>query len=108
MGRVILDCAGTFNSLPAIIERPEVEQLDTGSGGEGWIVTVYNNEFNTWQEVITILMAATGCHFDEAYLETWEIDNLGRSVVHHGEEEDCRSVGRIIAEIGIRVEITAE
>lgn len=97
-----------LNSLPAIIERPEVEELGPGSGGEHWIVTVFNNEFNTWQEVITILMAATGCTFDEAHIETWEIDHLGKSVVHHAAEEECRTVAEIIAEIGIRVEVSAE
>jgi hypothetical protein len=94
--------------LPAIIERPEVEQLDTGSGGETWIVTVFNNEVNTWQEVITILMVATGCSFEEAHIETWEIDQLGKSVVHHGEEGECVDVASVIAEIGIRVEVSSE
>ncbi|MFI5386209.1 MAG: ATP-dependent Clp protease adaptor ClpS [Fimbriimonadales bacterium] len=95
-------------SSPGIIEKPEIDELGPGSGGDGWIVTVYNNEHNTWQEVIVILMAATGCSFDEAYIETWEIDKLGKSVVHHGEETECHGAAAIIAQIGIRVEVSCE
>ncbi|HWA83634.1 MAG TPA: ATP-dependent Clp protease adaptor ClpS [Fimbriimonadaceae bacterium] len=96
------------SSAPGVIERPEIEEVGPGSGGDGWIVTVYNNDHNTWQEVIAILMIATGCNFDEAYIETWEIDRLGKSVVHHGAEEECVKAAKVIAEIGIRVEVAAE
>lgn len=95
-------------SAPGIIERPEVEEIGPDAGGDHWIVTVFNNEVNTWQEVISILMIATGCNFNEAYIETWEIDHLGKSVVHHAEEDECSKVAGVIAEIGIRVEISSE
>lgn len=96
------------STLPATIERPEIQELGPGAGGDSWIVTVFDNAKNTWQEVIAILIAATGCTFDEAYMETWEIDHLGKSVVHHGEEDECARVAKTIAEIGIRVEISSE
>ena len=96
------------SNLPATIERPEIEELGPGAGGDSWIVTVFDNAKNTWQEVIAILIVATGCTFDEAYMETWEIDHLGKSVVHHGEEDECARVAKTIAEIGIRVEVSAE
>lgn len=96
-----------LNSLPTIIERPEIDEGQT-SGGYGWIVTVFNNEKNTYDEVMMILMLATGCDEDEAYMETWEIDNLGKSVVHHGAEKECRDAAQIIARIGIRVEVSQE
>ncbi|HVT13625.1 MAG TPA: ATP-dependent Clp protease adaptor ClpS [Fimbriimonadaceae bacterium] len=101
MGRLIA-------SAPGVTERPEIEEIGPGSGGDRWIVTVFNNDRNTWQEVIAILMIATGCNFNEAYIETWEIDRLGKSVVHHGEEDECVKAANIIAEIGIRVEVSAE
>jgi len=69
---------------------------------------VFNNEANTYDEVIFILMAATECTPDEAYMETWEIDHLGRSVVHHGGGDECRRAGEIIGTIGIRVEVSQE
>jgi len=94
-------------TAPGIIERPEIADSHTGSG-DHWIVTVYNNEYNTWDEVVNILMIATGCSEDEADMETWEVDNLGKSVVHHGAQDVCESAAEIIAQIGIRVEVSEE
>lgn len=94
-------------SAPGTIERPEVQDGQT-AGGNHWIVTVFNNEYNTWDEVVFILMAATGCSEDEANIETWEVDNLGKSVVHHGEQQECQTAAEIIAQIGIRVEVSEE
>ena len=94
-------------SMPGTIEAPEIMQSQTGSG-DNWIVTVYNNEYNTWDEVVNILMVATGCSEDEADMETWEVDNLGKSVVHHGAQDVCEAAAEIIAQIGIRVEVSEE
>lgn len=86
---------------------PEIADSDTDTSG-GWIVTVFDNDHNTVEEVIHILMVATQCDLDEAQIETWEIHHLGRSVVHHGGAEECRDVAATIATIGIRVEVTQE
>lgn len=95
-------------AAPGVIEAPEIDALGPDSGGSGWIVTVFNNDTNTYAQVIAILMAATQCGIQEAEIETWEIDHLGRSVVHHGSEEVCQSAAAIIATIGIRVEVSCE
>jgi hypothetical protein len=100
--------AGLIASFPGTIENPELEELESGPSFGHWIVTVYNNDHNTYEEVITILMIATGCDLDEASIETWEIDNIGRSVVHHGREDECRDAAEIIGQIGIRVEVSEE
>jgi len=94
-------------AAPGTIERPEVSDTSTGGAGD-WIVTVYNNETNTYEEVVEILMVATGCDSEEAYMETWEIDNLGKSVVHYGVRGECDDAAVIIAQIGIRVEVSQE
>ena len=86
---------------------PEIHQQGPGYG-DSHIVIVYNNDHNTWDEVVNILMRATGCTIDEANIETWEVDNLGKSVVHHGAEEDCQKVAAIIRTIGIEVEVRSE
>lgn len=90
-------------SLPDLEERP----TDIG-GDEGWIVIVYNNEHNTYDQVIEILMRATACDAEEAYIETWEIDHLGQSVVHHGGQEECERAAVVIRTIGIHVEVKEE
>lgn len=93
---------------PGIIERPETIERPSEHAEREWIVTVFNNDVNTYDEVITILILATGCTFDEAYMEAWEVDHLGRSVVHHGKETDCHKAADIISKIGIRVEVSKE
>jgi ATP-dependent Clp protease adapter protein ClpS len=98
-----------LSSLPTIIEKPEVDAGGPGTGSGGhWIVTVYDNDYNSIEQVILILIKATNCTLSEAEIETWEIHTLGRSVVHHGEEEECRKAADVIAEIGIRVEVSEE
>ena len=81
---------------------------DERVGSSGYIVIVYDNDKNTWDEVVMILQKATGCTLEEAEIETWEVDNLGKSVVHHGGQEECERAADIIRAIGIRVEVVEE
>ena len=95
---------GPQMSMPGIMDRP----TDTPSEktDSGWIVTVFNNDVNTYDEVMMILMAATGCSAQEAYIETWEIDHLGQAVVHQSTRDECKMAATIISEIGIEVEVS--
>ena len=77
-------------------------------GGSGFLVIVYDNDKNTWDQVVMILQKATGCTLEEAEIETWEVDNLGKSVVHHGGHEECERAAGIIRTIGIRVEVVED
>lgn len=91
-------------AIPDLLRIDEMEEL----GDRPWIVTVYDNDTNTFEEVIAILMIATHCSQEEAEIETWEINYLGKSVVHVSEREECESVRDVIAQIGIRVEVSQE
>lgn len=91
----------------SIVIPEKQEELSTGSGGgRGWIVTVFDNDYNTWEEVMTVLQVATGCGVEEAYMETWEIHHQGQSVVHCADKEECENVASIIARIGIKVTVS--
>ena|SRR5579883_1075058 len=90
------------NLLPE--ELDQVEDRDSATGN--WIVIVWNNDHNTFEEVISILQQATGCPLAEAELETWEVHNLGKSLVHHGDRAECERAAAIIRTIGIRVTVT--
>ena len=92
----------------AIQLLPEISYDGPGVGDGGYVVIVYNNDHNTWDEVVDILMKGTGCSVEEANIETWEVDNLGKSVVHHGEEDKCEKAASIIRTIGIKVEVRQE
>jgi ATP-dependent Clp protease adapter protein ClpS len=96
-----------LSSAPGTIERPKVDDASTASGPH-YIVTVFDNDHNTVEEVTLILLVATSCTLDEAEMETWEIHHLGRSVVHHGPEDECRAAAEVIATIGIKVVVSSE
>ncbi len=84
--------------LPDLLEN-------AGDTAGDWIVIVFDNDRNTFDEVIGILQKATGCSLEEAEMETWEVHHLGRSVVHHGERAECDRAAAVIATIGIRVAV---
>ena len=85
--------------------RPDLFDETIHSPISDYIVLVFNNETNSFDEVIQILQKATGCCLEEAEMETWEIHFTGRSVVHHGERVECERAAGIIATIGIRVAV---
>jgi len=89
--------------------KKHVEEIATQeTGGDGWVVTVFDNEVNTFEEVITILVIATGCTLQEAYIEAWEVDHYGRCVVHRGSQDECEQVAEIVATIGIQVQASPD
>ena len=88
-----------------IIEAPERESQSLEQSAEQWCVTVYNNDTNTYEEVMTVLMLATKCTTEEAYIEAWEIDHYGLCTVHRDSEETCKTIAHIVSTIGIRVEV---
>lgn len=72
------------------------------------MVIIHNNEHNSFDEVIFILMRATGCTRQEAEIETWEAHTYGKASVHFASEPDCIAVSRIIESIGIYAEVQPE
>jgi len=94
--------------MPHVVERPDSHLQEQEVAQRPWIVRVFNNDHNTYQEVMMILMLATACNAEEAYIEAWEIDHLGSSVVHEAAEIECRAAAKVISSIGIRVEVMQE
>ena len=92
----------------SVLEAPVLERERQNVETAGWIVTVFDNDHNTYEEVMKILMIATGCTAEEAYMEAWEIDHMGKSVVHYAGEKECRETADIIAKIGITVLVSEE
>jgi ATP-dependent Clp protease adapter protein ClpS len=91
--------------LMQTVETPRPELLDDArESADEWIVIVYDNDHNTFDQVTMILQKATGCTLEEAELETWEVHHLGRSIVHHADEVECTRVAGVIGTIGIQVE----
>ncbi|MEO7453808.1 MAG: ATP-dependent Clp protease adaptor ClpS [Fimbriimonadales bacterium] len=114
LGRTLAQTTAVRNTEPGNVAGtvptvdPEIiEDIDSiGSGG--WVVTVFDNDTNTWDEVVGALIKATACTVEEAHMETWEVHHLGKSVVHHASQAECKQAAAIISTIGIRVTVTKE
>jgi len=86
--------------------QPEV--LQPGTGNARWMVVIFNNDHNSMDEVIEILMIATGCDIQEAYIEMWEAHHYGKSSVHFASREECDAAAEIIGTVGVKTEVTLE
>jgi ATP-dependent Clp protease adaptor protein ClpS len=53
-------------------------------------------------------MRATGCGFDEAYMEMWEAHHFGKAPCHFASQPDCETVAETISSIGVETEVLPE
>lgn len=82
--------------------------LDSHTGTGRWMVVIFNNEANSFEEVIEVLMRATGCSAEEAYIETWEAHTYGKASVHFAKQTECEIVAAMIGSIGVKTEVRPE
>jgi len=92
----------------ATIETPTREAAPTFT--VQWLpphkVIVHNNDHNTFDEVIAILMKAVpGMGLEEAIGYTYQIHLTGAAVVFTGDVEEAESCARTIRSIGIKVTV---
>lgn len=93
--------------LPAPQTRPESTGPDS-AGRSRHMTVIYNDDHTLYDDVVEILIKATGCGRSEAEMETWEAHHLGKASVHFGTLSDCQAVASVIATIGMKVEVVAE
>ena len=72
------------------------------------MVLIFNNDTNSLDEVIDILMKATKCGVDEAVIETWECHTYGKAPVHFAPRHECEDVAHTISCIGVKTEVRPE
>jgi len=84
--------------------RPDLFDETTHSLLSDYIVIVFDNEYNTWEEVIGILQKATGCSLDAAEAITYEAHLTGRAIAYNGTQEECERVAGILRQIRLQVE----
>lgn len=86
--------------------QAELAGAEIGAGR--WMVVIFNNETNSMEEVVDILMVATGCNEEEAKIEMWEAHTFGKAPVHFATKDECDEAALIISSIGIKVEVARE
>lgn len=87
---------------------PQLDYVSPSLDTERYMVVIYNNETNSMDEVILILICATHCTAEEAYIETWEAHTFGKAQVHFAGYEDCVRAAKVIGSIGVRAEVSKE
>lgn len=92
--------------MPSILLQPEV--VESGAIHGRWMVVIYNNQVNSLDEVIEVLMRSTGCSLKEASIETWEAHHYGQASVHFADRDECEVVAVMISSIGVRTQVRPE
>ncbi len=77
-------------------------------GESRWMVTIFNNDWTPIQDVVDVLMTATGCTLEEAAIETWEAHHFGKAPVHFADQVECERAARVINAIGVVTEVGPE
>ncbi len=84
------------------------ETTDFGARTARWMVVIFNNDATSMDEVVNILMEATGCDVNEAYIEMWEAHTFGKAPVHFASEQECVQVATVIQTVGVVTEVCLE
>jgi hypothetical protein len=83
--------------LAAIPESRPVVEPEVGAETTTeppWVTILWNCDCHTFEQVARQLMKAIACSYDE-----------GMAIVRVGPKTECERVGRILAEIGLRVSV---
>lgn len=88
------------------IATPEIIESPVGTGR--WMVLIFDNDFTPIDDVIAMLMRATGCTAHEAFIETWEAQEFGKAPVHFAERVECEIVATMMGTIGVQTVVRRE
>jgi len=84
------------------ITNLEEEKTDIGLASR---VILFNDDWHTFEEVISQIIKATKCSFIEARDKTFEVHINGKAVVYSGQLADCLRVSGILEEILLHTQI---
>jgi ATP-dependent Clp protease adaptor protein ClpS len=70
-------------------------------------VILYNDDWHSFEEVITQLIKAINCPFEVARDLTFEVHVKGKALVFSGDMKDCLRVSSVLEEIALNTEIVS-
>ena len=82
--------------------------MNPAVGTKRFMTVIYNNDYTPQDVVLLVLMRATGCSTEEAYMEMWEAEHYGKASVHFADEKECRRVATIIEGVGVKATVEPE
>lgn len=68
-------------------------------------VILFNDDWHTFDEVITQLIKAVNCTPEQAEAYAWEVHTKGKAAVFEGELVECFRVAGILEEIALHTQI---
>ena len=88
-----------------ILPEPEIiEDENIGLGLESKVI-LFNDDWHTFEEVISQIMKATKCTFEIARDKTFEVHVKGKSIVFTGTMDSCLKVSSVLEEIALHTQI---
>ncbi len=70
-------------------------------------VILYNDDWHSFDEVITQLMKAVHCTFEKARDYAFEVHVKGKAIVYTGELQKCLKVSSILEEISLHTQVVS-
>jgi len=70
-------------------------------------VILYNDDWHSFEEVISQLIKAVKCSYNKARDHAFETHVRGKSMVFSGELSKCISVSSVLEEIALHTQITS-
>lgn len=95
----------TSRRLPHVSISDRSDEDDSADQEALYEVRIIDNDYNTYQEVMQISMAALGVIEEQAFTIAWEVDHLGSCVVAHAPKKDADEIAGLIRTIGIEVQV---
>ena len=89
------------------LEKPDFD-LDVDNDtkiGLASRVILFNDDWHSFEEVITQLIKATKCTFEQARDRTFEVHVKGSSIVFNGPMSNCLKVSAVLEEIALLTQI---
>jgi ATP-dependent Clp protease adaptor protein ClpS. len=89
------------------LEKPDFDleiDNDIKIGLESRVI-LFNDDWHSFEEVITQLIKATKCTFEQARDHTFEVHVKGQSIVFTGHMSKCLKVSSVLEEIALLTQI---
>lgn len=87
------------------IKKPELFEESIADVTFESKVILYNDDWHTFEEVISQLMKAVGCTFEQGRDFAFEVHFNGKAVVFNGALNKCLAVSSILEEIALHTQV---
>ena len=89
-------------------ESPAAQSTPPGSGGDGYRVILYNDDYHSQDEVAEQLHKATEYSLLKCWAIMMEAHAKGRAVCYNGTREKCHHVAKVLREIRLQCEVDCD